>query len=57
MLLDFSIIRFVSSITDSGVPVNSGGACGGFLKACGAIVEVVSGRVEEMAGRRLVLAP
>ena len=51
------MIRFVSAMTDSGVPVNSGGACGGFLKACGAIVEVVSGRVEEMVGRKLVLAP
>ena len=39
------------------MPVNSGGTCGGFLKACGAIVEVVSGRVGEMDGRKLVLAP
>lgn len=42
-LRDRSISRFVSSTIDAEVPVNRGGACGGFLNACGAIVTVVSG--------------
>jgi hypothetical protein len=38
---------FVSSIIDFDVPVNKGGACGGFLKVVEAIIDVVRGRVEE----------
>lgn len=37
---------FVSSISEPGVAVNLGGACGGFWYLAGAIVAVVSGRTE-----------
>ena len=33
----------MSSRMELGVPVNKGGACGGFLNALGAIAAVVSG--------------
>lgn len=44
------MILFVSSISDEGVAVNTGGACGGFLNARGAIVAVVRGLIEEDVG-------
>lgn len=44
------MILLVSSISDEGVAVNSGGACGGFSNACGAMVEVVRGLVEADVG-------
>lgn len=37
---------FVSSISEPGVAVNLGGACGGFRYLAGAIIAVVSGRTE-----------